>query len=137
MHTPQQIDQAFKALEKSILGNKKEGTSCNDVLHWLYENQDKVWVMSWEVVGQVTKNGRYLSHRAPARLSDLALNDPHLVEDRKLGRYKAYRLRTENINLVEARLGKKEIVEKPKKPKNPTVEIVMIDGKPVAKEIYA
>jgi len=131
--TPQSIDQAFKELETRVLGGATDGTSCEDVLQYLYENQDQIWHMSWEFVGRVTKDGRFLSHRAPARASDLAIHDPQLVEDRKISRYKAYRLRTENMTLIEARLGKQTTVEKPKERK---VEFVTIDGQTVVREIF-
>lgn len=133
MHTPQEVDQAFKQLEIQVLGSEKSTTSCEDVLQFLYENREKVWWMSWEFVGQRTQSGKYLSHRSPARISDLSLHEPALVEDRKIGRYKAYRLRTENLSIIEARLGKKKNAE----PENKRhVEIKTVNGVLTAVESY-
>lgn len=77
-------------------------TGIETVLRFLYENKEKkTWWWSWEFIGRVNSKGGYLSHRAPARASDLALHFPTLVEDRKIGRFAIYRLRTENIKEVE------------------------------------
>lgn len=107
MYTQQEIDRAFAILKKDVEKRSTNGTSENDVLQYMFENIGTVWFMSWELIGKVTNTGKFLSHRAPARMSDLAINSPQLVEDREIGRFKAYRLRTENMNLIEARLGKK------------------------------
>ena len=74
-------------------------TSCKDVAQFLFENKDKkIWWWSWEFIGKRTKDG-YLSHRACARASDLALHT-NLVEDRRIGRFKVYRLKVENIKEI-------------------------------------
>ena len=132
MYTQQEIDISFQALVRTITTNKKKGgTSCDDVLQYLYENTDRVWLMSWEIINQSTKSGKFLSHRAPARLSDLAIHSSQLVEDRKIGKYCAYRLRTENLHLIETRLGTKENLKKATVPQNRII-IEMRDGMPVA-----
>lgn len=100
-----EIERAFKALQVEVLSRTKGGTSVEDVLQVMYETPEKIWWMSWDFIGLKTKQGKYLSHRAPARASDLALHESHLVEGRQIGRFSAYRLRTEHVNLVEARLG--------------------------------
>lgn len=135
MHTPQQINDAFRDLEKRVLGKSKEGTSCEDVLQYMLENPDTIWHMSWEFVGRVTKDGHFLSHRAPARASDLALHESQLVEHRDIGRFKAYRLRTENMGLIETRLGMKS--KKPQVERKRTVVTKVINGVPTAIETYS
>lgn len=112
-HTALEVEREFKALETRVLTHKRGGTNVEDVLRFMYENPHKIWWMSWEFVGQTTKDGKLLSHKAPARASDLAIFDPQLVEDRKISRFKAYRMRTENMNLIEKRLGLKVTTEKP------------------------
>lgn len=77
--------------------NKQTGVKC--VLKWMKEHP-KMWVWSWELVGKQTSDGSYLSHRAPARASDLAIFHPELVEGRKIGRFSIYRLRTENMSKI-------------------------------------
>lgn len=104
-----EIDRSFKIISDEVLRRSKgDGTSCDDVLEYLYEHPEKIWHMSWELIGLTTKSGKYLSHRAPARASDLANFDPLLVEDRKIGRFAAYRIRWENIDLIHKRLTDKK-----------------------------
>lgn len=71
---------------------KKNETGCHSVLSYMNENPKKIWWWSWDFVDKTTKNGSYLSHRAPAR----AIYFPELVEHRRIGRFAVYRLRTEN-----------------------------------------
>jgi len=81
--------------------NKKGSTGCQAVLRFMVENYShKKWWWSWEFIGKKTEGGIYLSHRSPARASDLAILHPELVEDRKIGRYKVYRVRRENRQAV-------------------------------------
>ena len=100
-----EIEQSFKKLKADVEMRAKTTTSCEDVLRFMYENQQQIWFMSWDFINQSTKDGQFLSHRAPARASDLAIHESQLVEDRKIGRFKAYRLRLENLNLIQKRLG--------------------------------
>lgn len=80
---------------------RKGGTSCKDVLQFMVDNyKERIWWWSWEFVGKKTSTGGYLSHKAPARASDLAIHTPELVEDRKIGRFKVYRVRRENREKV-------------------------------------
>ena len=95
-----QIDQEYGELEASYRSTKRNGTSAKDVLQFLVDNKSRIWWWSWEFVGKHTSKGGYLSHRAPARASDLALHIPELVEDRRIGRFKVYRVRLENIKAV-------------------------------------
>lgn len=117
-HYPHEIEQAFNNLKDMVKSRARGSTSCDDVLRFMYENQQQIWFMSWDFINETTKDGSFLSHRAPARASDLAIYDPQLVEDRKIGRYKAYRLRLENVHLIEMRLG----VTKKTEPKKMEVE---------------
>ena len=100
------VEQAFAELQHQHENRqhrpKTTGREC--VLHFLLENQQQIWWWAWELIGKNTSKGHYLSHRAPARASDLAIHEPELVEHRKIGRYKVYRLRTENLNKVIKRL---------------------------------
>lgn len=124
IYTPDEIERSFSALEASVLSSTTKGTDHRDVLLYLYENPQKIWHMSWELRGGKTSEGVILSHRADARASELATHDSQLVERRKIGRFATYRLRTEHINLVRARLGTKkdqpegreQIPEKPHQP---------------------
>lgn len=104
MYSKEEIDTAFRQLSAQVQSVTGNGTGCEDVLQFLYENPQKIWWMSWDFIGKQLKNGKILSHRAPARASDLAIHDSQLVESRKIGRYSAYRLRTEYKALIKARL---------------------------------
>lgn len=68
------------------------------LMHFSKQN----WFMSWEfVVGGIRLpivGNVFLSHRAPARISDLSIKYPILIEKRSIGRFKAYRIRYENID---------------------------------------
>lgn len=101
-----QIEQAF--IEKRDWYDKTRGrtkaTGREAVLQFLLEHPEKIWWWSWEFVGQHTKDGDYLSHRSPARASDLAIHEAELVEHRRIGRFKIYRLRRENIEKIKERL---------------------------------
>lgn len=81
---------------------KKAQTGIQTVLTFLMEHPEKVWWWSWEFVGKTTRSGGYLSHRAPARASDLAIHYPDFVEDRRIGRFSVYRLKFENIAAIKS-----------------------------------
>jgi hypothetical protein len=107
------MDEYHKLIEASyvIKRESKESsqrlmtrTGRETVLKFLYEHQENIWWWSWEFVGQHTREGDFLSHRAPARASDLALHEPDLVEDRRVGRFKMYRIRLENEDKIIERL---------------------------------
>lgn len=61
------------------------------VYEYLQENPTKIWWWAWEVIGKKNKSGDFLSHRAPARLTDL-VNDGKCVSER-IGEYTVYRLK--------------------------------------------
>lgn len=73
------------------------------VLMYLLEktNPQKNWFFAWELVGKATRDGYWLSHRAPARASDLAIYHPDVVEDRKIGNQCVYRVRIENMDAID------------------------------------
>ena len=101
-----EVERTYLELERvSTERSRGTGTSCEDVLMFMYEHPEKIWYMSWEFINQVTKDGKFLSHRAPARASDLAIHSPLLVEDRKIGRFSCYRIRRENESLIRKHLG--------------------------------
>lgn len=83
-------------------------TGRESVLQFLLENKQQIWWWAWELIGKTTSKGDWLSHRAPARASDLAIHEPELVEHRSIGRFKVYRLRRENMDLIIRRLEKHE-----------------------------
>ena len=86
----EQIEKEFDDLKKISSQRNKKGTSCKDVLQFMVDNyKTRIWWWSWEFVGRETSKGGFLSHRAPARASDLALHTD-LVEDRKIGRFSVY-----------------------------------------------
>lgn len=91
----------FDLLLKNYHSRKSNATGIQTVLQFLLDHPEKIWWWSWEFIGQVNSKGGWLSHRAPARASDLALHHSELVEDRKVGRYKVYRLKTENLQKVK------------------------------------
>ena len=101
MNEKLQIEQEYDLMKHRYYSSKRKGTSDKTVLQFLVDNyKNKKWYWSWELVGQTNSRGGYLSHRAPARASDLALHNPELVEDRKIGRFKVYRVRRENREAV-------------------------------------
>jgi len=95
------IETEFELMVKRHENRSKTKTSIQDVLQVMVDNPQKVWWWAWEFGGRVTSKGGYLSHRACARASDLAIHYPELVEDRKIGRFKVYRLKVENMASID------------------------------------
>lgn len=102
-----QIDRELANARHWYANRTKSATSCKDVLQYLVDNHPtnkpeggKIWFWAWEVIGKVNSKGKYLSHRSPARLSDLAIKTPDLVEHKRIGRFKIYRVRRENREKV-------------------------------------
>lgn len=87
--------------------HKSDHLGVQKVLQYMVDNQKIVWWWSWDLIGKVNSKGDFLSHRSPARLSDLAIHYPEFVEDRKIGRYCVYRLKTENIAEINSFLHEK------------------------------
>ncbi len=101
------IEKEFGLMEAKYENGRKQkkSTGCEAVLRFLVEHPKKIWWWSWEFISQTTTKGDYLSHRAPARASDLAIHHNELVEDRKIGRFSVYRLRAENMGKILEFLG--------------------------------
>jgi len=97
------IEQEFNKCESWYRSRttKSIQTGKEMIVQIMLDNPDKIWWWSWEFVGKTTSKGDFLSHRAPARASDMAIYYPDIVEDRAIGRFKVYRLRTENIDQVK------------------------------------
>lgn len=68
----------------------REVTQKDILLQYLREHPEKIWWFAWEVVNKKTKDGKFLSHRAPARLTDLVIDKK--CESREVGVYTVYRL---------------------------------------------
>lgn len=95
-----EIEKEYSEMKQKYINGGKTKTSCKDVLQFMVDNYgERRWWWAWEFVGKKTSKGGYLSHRAPARASDLALHTD-LVEDRKIGRFKVYRVKQENREKV-------------------------------------
>ena len=89
------IEKEYSQMKNKYINGSKKSTSCKDVLQYMVDNYaEKRWFWAWEVIGKTNSKGGYLSHKSSARLSDLALHTG-LVEDRKIGRFKVYRVRKE------------------------------------------
>lgn len=100
-----EVEKAFEAMELQHGMFSKTSTSTNEVLQYMLDHTGKIWWWAWEFGGKTNSKGGYLSHRACARASDLAIFHPELVEDRKIGRFKVYRLKVENMQMIRAYLG--------------------------------
>ena len=97
-----EVEAAYKSLvEQHEQQAKRKPCGKVQVLKFMIERPNRIWWYSWQLIGGSTSDGEYLSHRAPARASDLANKYPELVEDRKIGRFSVYRLRTENLGQVQ------------------------------------
>lgn len=104
MNYMEQVESGFNQfVEKYELNSKKSKmTGVQDVLQFMVDHyKTRIWWWSYEFVGKTNSKGGFLSHRAPARASDLALHTPDLVEDRRIGRLKVYRLRLENHEKIK------------------------------------
>jgi len=95
------IELDFEAKQKWYQNTRgtKNPTGIVSVVHAMLESK-KIWWWSWEFVGKKTSKGYWLSHRAPARASDLAIFYPNIVECRKIGKFAIYRLRIENSRAI-------------------------------------
>lgn len=94
------VETAFSKMEIKKVGRTKEATGKKDVMQFLMDHPERIWWWSWELNGNVNSKGAFLSHRACARASDLALKHPDLVEDRRISRFKVYRAKLENIEKI-------------------------------------
>lgn len=105
----EQVEQAFETLKENHKSLRSDATSVRDVLQYMVDRSDKIWWWAWEFLNQHNSKGRYLSHRACARASDLAIHYPDFVEGRRIGRFKVFRVRTENIDKINEFLTVKNI----------------------------
>lgn len=105
----QRVERELLSMSHRYHSTKRKGTSCKDVLQFMVDNHnERIWWWSWEFVGKSTSKGGYLSHKAPARASDLALHTD-LVEDKRIGRFKIYRVKKEKREEVLAYLKGEEL----------------------------
>jgi hypothetical protein len=96
-----QVERELIRMKHEHSLTKRQTTSCKDVLQFLVDNhKERIWWWSWELVAKPTSTGGWISHRGPARASDLALHNPELVEHVKVGRFAMYRVRRENREQV-------------------------------------
>lgn len=97
------IETSFEELVKyyEIHHTTSKQTGVQKVLQLMLDNPEKIWWWSYEFVGQVNSKREFLSHRSPARASDLAIHYPELIEDRKISNISVYRLRVENIDKIK------------------------------------
>lgn len=96
----QKVEESFnKEVDRYNKRLKNDATGCQTVLQYLLDTPGKIWHWSWELMSKTNSKGNYLSHRAPARASDLALHTG-LVEDRRVGRFKMYRIRLEKLEEI-------------------------------------
>lgn len=106
-----EIDTEFAILEKNhnthVKGRKK-ATGMETVLQYMLDwaTDKKIWYWAWELNNKHNSLGGYLSHKGCARASDLAIHHPDLVEDRRIGRFKVYRIRLENLEKIKEFLNK-------------------------------
>lgn len=101
----QNKDSQFKNLERIYKERKRQDKKSNQlkiVLQYMIDEYAKgrIWLWSYEFIGKTNSKGAFLSHRAPARASDLAIKYSLLVEDKKIGNLKVYRLKIENKNEI-------------------------------------
>lgn len=95
-------EQAFKKCEDWYNNRdwKSKQTGVKMVVQAMLDKPEKIWWWSWEFVGQTTSEGDFLSHRSPARASDVAIYCPEVIEHRAVGRFKVYRLKMENPETI-------------------------------------
>lgn len=62
---------------------------------------ERFWY-AWEYIGQV--HGLFVGHRAPARISELGIDYPDMIESKKDGKYVIFRFRIENYEQFKEKL---------------------------------
>ncbi len=100
---PNPIETAYQALIDRYEAREKKSTWSTwmqDVVQYLLDYPQKIWHFSYELIEKTNSKWAFLSHRAPARASDLAIHHADIVEDRKIGRLAVYRLKTENMKEI-------------------------------------
>lgn len=99
-YTQSQIESSFEEMKASFNRKEHKYTWEQNVLQYMLDHNEVIWFWSFNFVWKTNSRGEWLSHRAPARASDLAIHHPDLVEDRKIWRFSIYRLRLENMDLI-------------------------------------
>lgn len=93
----QRLLDLHKNREKKWSGS----TGMQSVVRLMLDHSSKIWWWSYEIMGKTNSKDEWISHRWPARASDLAIHCPDIVEDRKIGRLAVYRLKVENMEKIE------------------------------------
>lgn len=100
-YTQSQIESSFEEMKASF--NKRSNnqyTWIQNAVRLMLDYDYKIWWWSWELNNRTNSLGEYISYKWCTRASDLAIHHPDLVEDRKIWRFSIYRLRTENMDLI-------------------------------------
>lgn len=100
MFTQEQIENAFNLLKDRKTKEGKLTWQQNCIIYML-DYPHVCWHWSWEFCSKRLSNWEWLSHKWQARVSDLAIQHPELVEVRKVGRFHCYRLREENMEQID------------------------------------
>lgn len=101
---PNHIEIEFdRMLDKYKQKEKKWwwSTGMQAVVQLMLDHPSKIWWWSYEIMGKTNSKDEWISHRWPARASDLAIYHADIMEDRKIGRLAVYRLRVENMKEIE------------------------------------
>lgn len=97
-----QLERAFTIIKKDVESHEKGSTTKKDVLQYMIDTKDEItWHPSYSFQENKTSTGGFLSHRSCARASELGIENPNLVEVRKVGRIHVYRLRRENPKEIQ------------------------------------
>lgn len=101
MHTQEQIENAYQGMVERYKNRKmRKATWMQSVAQLLLDHQSQIWWFAWEILWKNTSTWGWVSHRWPARASDLAIKHPNILEDRKVWIFKVYRLRLENLKEI-------------------------------------
>lgn len=101
---PNPVEMEYQRLLLQYQTKEKKwngSTWMQSVVQLMLDHPSKIWWWSYEIMGKTNSKNEWISHRWPARASDLAIHCPDIVEDRKIGRLSVYRLKTENMKEIE------------------------------------
>ncbi len=102
------VEKNFEIVKKEVEAHERGSTSKYDVLQYMIDTKDEItWHPSYSFQGNKTSDGGFLSHRACARASDLAIHHKDVVEARSVGTIHVYRLRRENPQAIKDLISKK------------------------------
>lgn len=103
-----EVEKKFEIIKKDVESHERGSTSKYDVLQYLIDTKEDItWHPSYSFQGNKTSDGGFLSHRACARASDLAIHHKDVVEARSVGTIHVYRLRRENPKAILDLISKK------------------------------